>query len=341
MNKGPEQFRKELVEVCTKGSFYSTGGGTAQFVRNLIVHVCRKMDKKDEKALQDLIRNVIHGLPILHGPVIQEFVRDVSDAWEEEHTRASLVFNEKGPVPGLYDGPDSAPTILSTEAHVCRLIAIAPGDRYGLGGLGLPIDIDPLIEALRTMYIRYFDEDSLDGAAAQSQVEEWMTETKFPVSGIGNAVKAYIDNVIEHVGPYLQKGEETCLKAVYTSAEELDDEALAIHLLKSDHGRRLLGCRFFPDNGMPDVLLMSLAMLKREMPNWMKPSDPPLLDPDMASFARLMRYNGCILDSLEGRMNAQGWFAAWDNIMVYLQETRGLKPWRILSTTRGAEPRGL
>ena len=157
-----------------------------------------------------------------------------------------------------------------------------------------------------------------------------MTETKFPVSGIGNAVKAYIDNVIERVGPYLQKGEETCLKAVYTSAEELDDEALAIHLLKSDHGRRLLGYRFYPDNGMPDVLLMSLAMLKREMPSWMKPSDPSLLDPDMASFARLMRYNGCILDSLEGRMNTQGWFAAWDNIMVYLQETRGLKPGRIL-----------
>ena len=65
MNKGPELFRKELVEICTKGRFYSTGGGTAQFVRNLIVHVCKKMDKNDTKALQDLIRNVIYGLPIL------------------------------------------------------------------------------------------------------------------------------------------------------------------------------------------------------------------------------------------------------------------------------------
>ena len=101
MNKGPELFRKELVEICTKGRFYSTGGGTAQFVRNLIVHVCKKMDKNDAKALQDLIRNVIHGLPILHGPVIQEFVRDVSATWEEEHMRASLVFNAEGPVPGL------------------------------------------------------------------------------------------------------------------------------------------------------------------------------------------------------------------------------------------------
>ena len=56
MNKGPEQFRKELVEICTKGRFYSTGGGTAQFVRNLIVHVCKKMDKNDAKAMELLNR---------------------------------------------------------------------------------------------------------------------------------------------------------------------------------------------------------------------------------------------------------------------------------------------
>lgn len=329
MNKGLEQFRKELIEICTKGGFYSVAGGNARFVRNLVIHVCQKMDKKDEQALQDLIRNVIHGLPVLHGPVIQEFVRDVSGIWEEKHMKASLTFDKTGPVPELYDGPDGAPKLLSTEAHVCRLISSEPVDRYGLGGIGLPIDIDPFIEALRTLYIRHFDEDSLDKAAAQSRIEKWITETRFSVSGIGNAVKAYIDNVMRHVGPYLQKGEEACLRTVYTSAEELDDEALALHLLKSDHGRRLLGYRFYPDNGMPDVLLMELAMLKRETPNWMKPSDPPLLDPDLASFARLMRYNGCVLDTSEGTANTQGWFAAWDNIMVYLQETRGLRPGRL------------
>lgn len=270
--------------------------------------------------IDEMVHGIHEGARILTDSGFDEFHDRMLEVWGKKCLETVSFSHSENGIPGLYG--NSAPKCLSREASLAWNFLRASGVSFGKDGNFMKKSWYEPLEYISLL----FDLPSPD--ASEEDERHSMSGIMTEKRGIRESIMAYIDEVVAQDGFLMHPAELRCMDAIRKVAGKMDDDTFAILLANADHGRRLLGYRFIPDSnpdGDGDIALLEHVLLTPGNPSYLLPSENPMIDPDLTSFARLMRHNGCFRTAMDGSM-ALNWLIAWDNIIVYLMETRGMPP---------------